>query len=188
MLILGIDPGTARMGYGVIDFDEKIPAGGKKSPIKFIAAGCLETKMETPMPERLLFLSEELGKIVQQHKPDVACVEQLFFGINAKTGIAVGQARGVILMTMAKHGVTNVVDYQGLQVKFAVTGSGKSDKKQMQESVRKHLGMKDIIKPDDAADGLALAICHFIKSTQVAKPAKIKKSKASVPAKKSKKA
>lgn len=177
MLILGIDPGTARLGYGVIDFDEKIPANGKKSPIKFVTAGCLETKLETPMPERLLYLSEELGKIVIKHKPDVACVEQLFFGINAKTGIAVGQARGVILMTMAKHGVTNVVDYQGLQVKFAVTGSGKSDKKQMQESVRVHLGMKEIIKPDDAADGLALAICHYIKSTQPTKPVKIKKEK-----------
>ncbi len=175
MLILGIDPGTARMGYGVIDFDEKIPAKGK-SPITFVAAGCLETKVETPMPERLLFLSQELGKIVQKHKPDVACVEQLFFGINARTAIAVGQARGVILMTMAKHGVKSIIDYQGLQVKFALTGFGRSDKKQMQESVRKHLGMKETVKPDDAADGLALAICHYIKSTQPKKPVKIKKT------------
>lgn len=189
MLILGIDPGTARMGYGLIDFDEKIPADGKKSPIKFVTAGCLETAMETAMPERLLFLSEELDKIVGKHKPDVACVEQLFFGINAKTGIAVGQARGIILMVLAKNKVKTIVDYQGLQVKFAVTGSGKSDKKQVQESVRQLLGMKEIIKPDDAADGLALAICHFIKSTQPAKPAKIKKEKAeTVKGKKTKKA
>ena len=119
--------------------------------------------MGMPTGERLLYLSEEIARILQKYNPDVACVEQLFFGINAKTAIAVGQARGVILAALARHKVPTVVEYQGLSVKFALTGFGRSDKKQVQEAVRKHLGMKEIIKPDDAADGLAIAITHFIK-------------------------
>ena len=90
MLILGIDPGTARLGFGLVQTDDL--------KIKYIEAGCLETKMETPMHERLLYLYEEMNKIFVKHKPDVLAVESLFFGINAKTAIAVGQARGVILL------------------------------------------------------------------------------------------
>ena len=138
MLILGIDPGTARLGYGLV---------------------------ETPMHERLLYLYEEMNKIFAKHKPDVLAVESLFFGINAKTAIAVGQARGVILLAAANNKVATVVEYQGLSVKFAVTGFGRSKKKEMQEGVRKILKMKNIIKPDDAADGLAIAITHHIKTT-----------------------
>ena len=163
MLILGIDPGTARLGYGVIKGD----AGKKGNGVKFVAAGCLETKMETPMHERLYFLSEEISKIIEAHKPDVLAIESLFFGINAKTAIAVGQARGVVLAQAAKHKVPLVVEYQGLSVKFALTGFGRSDKKEIQEAVRKHLKMKAIIKPDDAADGLAIAITHHLKSNGI---------------------
>ncbi|MBI3887783.1 crossover junction endodeoxyribonuclease RuvC [Candidatus Microgenomates bacterium] len=156
MLILGIDPGTARLGYGLIETD--------KSTIKYITAGCLETKMETPMHERLLFLYAEMNKIFEKHKPDDLTVESLFFGINAKTAIAVGQARGVILLAAANNKVATVVEYQGLSVKFAVTGFGRSKKKEIQEGVRKILNMKEIVKPDDAADGLAIAITHHIKT------------------------
>jgi crossover junction endodeoxyribonuclease RuvC len=161
MIILGLDPGTARLGYGVIEIRE---ANKHAATIKYVQAGCLTTAMETAMGERLLYLSVEIGKILEKYRPDVAAVEQLFFGINSRTAMAVGQARGVILATLAKHKVPTVVEYQGLAVKFALTGFGRSDKKAMQESVRKHLKMKEIIKPDDAADGLALAITHFIKS------------------------
>lgn len=162
MLIMGIDPGTARLGYGLIDSGH----GWNDAVLKYITAGCLETKMETPMHERLLYLYEEMNKIFAHYKPDVLAVESLFFGINAKTAIAVGQARGVILLAAAFNQVKTVVEYQGLSVKFAVTGFGRSDKKQMQEAVRKHLKMRKIIKPDDAADGLAIAITHHLKSIQ----------------------
>lgn len=165
MLILGIDPGTARLGFGLI---QTTPKNGQGTSIKFVHAGCLETKMETPMPERLLFLQGEIGKILSEYKPDILAIEQLFFGINSKTAMAVGQARGVVLAESARHKVP-IAEYQGLSVKFALTGFGRSDKKQIQESVRKHLHMKNIIKPDDAADGLAIAICHHIKSTQAPK-------------------
>lgn len=154
MLILGIDPGTARLGYGLVEFN---------GHLKYIAAGCLETKKETPTGDRLFFLQEEVGKILQKHKPDVMAIEQLFFGINSRTAMAVGQARGVVLAVAAKHKVP-IFEYQGLSVKFALTGFGRSDKKQMQESVRKHLRMRKIIKSDDAADGLAIAITHHIKT------------------------
>lgn len=162
MLILGIDPGTARMGYGLVDSGH----GQNDGKLKFITAGCLETKMETPMGERLLYLQEEIGKILRKHQPDILAIEQLFFGVNSKTAMAVGQARGVVLATAAKHKVP-IAEYQGLSVKFALTGFGRSDKKQIQESVRKHLHMKAIIKPDDAADGLAIAICHHLKTSHV---------------------
>ena len=158
---MGIDPGTARLGYGLIEGFEG-SEGGKG--LKYITSGCLETKMETPMHERLLYLYEEMNKIFAQYKPDVLAVESLFFGINAKTAIAVGQARGVILLAAAYNHVKLVTEYQGLSVKFAVTGFGRSDKKQIQEAVRKHLRMRKIVKPDDAADGLAIAITHHIKS------------------------
>ncbi len=157
MLILGIDPGTARLGFGLIE------ANGKAKNLKFVAAGCLTTEMETVMGERLWYLQEEVGKILAQYKPDVLAIEQLFFGINSKTAMAVGQARGVVLAVAARYRVP-VVEYQGLSVKHAVTGSGKSDKKQVQGAVRKHLRMRRIIKPDDAADGLAIAITHHLKS------------------------
>lgn len=161
MLILGIDPGTARLGIGLI---RATAANGKPALMEYVFADCLETNMESTAGERLFYLSGELSKIITKYNPDVACVETLFFGINARTAIAVGQARGVILATLAKHKIPQV-DYQGLSVKFAVTGFGRSDKKQMQEAVRKHLKMKEIVKPDDAADGLAIAITHFIKTS-----------------------
>src|SRR3989338_3427119 len=160
MVILGIDPGTARLGVGLI---ESRRANGRPASLRFIYADCLTTQMETPVGERLLFLSEELGKIVEKYQPDVACVEQLFFGVNARTAIAVGQARGGVLATLARYKIPQV-DYQGLSVKFALTGFGRSDKKQMQEAVRRHLKMRKIVKPDDAADGLAIAICRVLKA------------------------
>ncbi len=169
MLILGIDPGTARLGFGLVK-------NGKGDRMDFVDAGCLETVLETAMPERLLYLQTEIGKLLAKHKPDVMAIESLFFGINAKTAIAVGQARGVVLAEAARYHVP-VFEYQGLSVKFALTGFGRSKKKEVQEGVRKYLRMEKIIKPDDAADGLAIAITHHIKTTLIpkAKTAKAKR-------------
>ena len=158
MLIIGIDPGTARLGYGIIDIDS-----GSKSGMTFVTAGCFTTKLQTPVGERLWFLQSEIGKILVKYKPNALAIEQLFFGINSRTAMAVGQARGVVLAVAAKNKIP-IFEYQGLSVKFTLTGFGRSDKKQMQESVRKHLKMKQIIKPDDAADGLAIAIMHYLKT------------------------
>lgn len=178
MLILGIDPGTARLGYGLIEVAHTAEHPGKfEDKIEYITSGCLETKLETPMAERLLFLQDEVAKIFREHKPDILAIEMLFFGVNTKTAIAVGQARGVILAEAARHHVP-VSEYQGLSVKFALTGFGRSDKKQMQESVRQKLRMDKIIKPDDAADGLAIAITHHIKSNLNMHATSLKKVKA----------
>lgn len=163
MLILGIDPGTARLGYGLVEVKGQKSKAKRNGHLNFVEAGCLTTKMETAMGDRLHFLYGEIDKIIAKHKPDVLAIEQLFFGINARTAMAVGQARGVVLAVAAKNKIP-IYEYQGLSVKFALTGFGRSDKKQMQESVRKHLKMKEITKPDDAADGLAIAICHYLKS------------------------
>lgn len=177
MLILGIDPGTAKLGFGLVEVqsgktNNKVNKSGRTDGLKFVAAGCLVTKMETPMGERLFFLQEEVGKIILRYKPDVMSIEQLFFGVNSRTAMAVGQARGVVLAVAARHKLP-IFEYQGLSVKFVLTGFGRSDKKQMQESVRKHLGMKEIIKPDDAADGLAIAIAHHLKTKVVSKITKL---------------
>ncbi len=155
MLILGIDPGTARLGYGLVEASPK--------QLKYIFAGCLETSKDSPAWDRLWYLQQEIDKILLKYKPAALAIEQLFFGINSRTAMAVGQARGVVLAIAAKH-KTPIFEYQGLSVKFAVTGSGKSDKKQVQEAVRKILKMKEIVKPDDAADGLAIAIAHHLKT------------------------
>lgn len=169
MLIIGIDPGTARLGFGLVK-------NGKTKGLDFVEAGCLETNLETPMPQRLLYLQSEIGKLLVRHKPDVLAIEQLFFGINAKTAIAVGQARGVVLAEAARYGVP-VFEYQGLSVKFALTGFGRAKKKEIQESVRKFLRMEKVVRPDDAADGLAIAITHYIKSNPSAKTATKTKSR-----------
>jgi crossover junction endodeoxyribonuclease RuvC len=195
MLILGIDPGTARLGFGLIDVNQNRDGiidwkeenkkkdnkktNGKIKGIKYLLAGCLETTMEQTAGERLLFLQGEIGKILAKHKPDVMAIESLFFGINAKTAIAVGQARGVILAEAARYHVP-VFEYQGLSVKFAITGFGRAKKKEIQEGVRQILGMEKIVKPDDAADGLAIAITHHFKTNskfQVPKSKQIPKLK-----------
>ena len=168
MLILGIDPGTARLGYGLVEIKNKKEERKKDGHLKYVMAGCLETSLETCMPERLLYLQGEIGKLLAKYKPDVLAIEALFFGINAKTAIAVGQARGVVLAESARYHIP-VFEYQGLSVKFAVTGFGRAKKKEIQEGVKKILKMKEIVKPDDAADGLAIAITHHIKSLKLLK-------------------
>jgi crossover junction endodeoxyribonuclease RuvC len=151
MRILGIDPGTAIMGWGVVD-----ELGGAPS---FVACGALTTPAGMPQHERLLRLYEGLRALLEEHRPDAAAIEELFFGKNVNTAITVGQARGVALLALAQAGVP-IHEYKPLAVKQAVSGYGGADKKQMQEMVRMTLQLPAIIKPDDAADAVAIALCH----------------------------
>ncbi len=159
MIIFGIDPGTATTGYGVI---RRVKEG-----MELIDYGCIVTPKEMEMPLRLFSIQKDLKRLLTQYKPNCVIVEQLFFGINSRTAMTVGQARGVVLSTAAGARIP-IFEYQGLHVKHTLTGSGKADKKQVQKSVMKYLNKRKLKKPvngylDDAADALAVAICHVIK-------------------------
>jgi len=149
MIILGIDPGTATIGYGVIK-------GPKK--LELIKYGCIKTTIDLSTAERLNKLHNELKTIIETYKPDVVAVEDIFFFKNLKTAIKVSQARGVILLTIAQA-KTKVAEYTPLQIKQAVACYGRADKNQVQKMVKVLLNLKEIPKPDDAADALAVAIC-----------------------------
>jgi crossover junction endodeoxyribonuclease RuvC len=148
---IGIDPGTATMGWGVLD-----EQGGRLQPVEY---GALTTPAKTPPAERLLQLHEGLRGLLQQFAPEAAAVEELFFSRNVTTALAVGQARGVILLTCAQAGIP-VYEYKPLAVKQAVVGYGGADKRQVQEMVRVTLNLRRAPRPDDTADALAVAICH----------------------------
>ena len=151
MRILGIDPGTATLGYGVV-------AGGDElTPIDY---GALRTDATTPMPRRLLQLHHHLLDLIRRHTPDAVAVEQIFHARNTTTSITVGQARGVVLLAAAECDVP-VAEYSPMQVKQAVVGYGGADKHQMQAMVRMLLRLEAMPQPDDAADALAVAICHI---------------------------
>jgi crossover junction endodeoxyribonuclease RuvC len=152
MRILGIDPGIAICGYGVV---EELPNGDVAS----IAFGVIETPKQMPLAQRLNELHIKLRALVEQWKPDEVAVEELFFATNAKTAITVGQARGVVLLSLYQAGLV-IAEYTPLQVKQAVSGYGAADKKQVQEMVRLLLNLKTAPKPDDAADALAIALTH----------------------------
>lgn len=163
MIVFGIDPGTATTGYGVIKTSSK----NGKSTIELVHYDCISTPKEQEMPLRLYSIQKELKGLLRRFNPDCVIVEQLFFGINSRTAMSVGQARGVVLAAAANYGIP-IFEYQGLHVKSVLTGSGKADKKQIQKSVMKYLGKRKLKKPtngyiDDAADALAVAICHVIK-------------------------
>ncbi len=151
MIILGIDPGTAITGFGLI--------AKQGNHLKRIAFGVIRTNPEIGMALRLKQIHQELRVIIEHYRPDVMAVEQLFFNKNVRTALAVGQARGVILLTGAEAGL-EIIEYTPLQVKTAVVGYGRAEKAQIQEMVRMLLCLSEIPKPDDAADALAIAICH----------------------------
>lgn len=150
MITLGIDPGTAILGYGVVAGDDEP---------EVVAYGVLRTPSDQPMHERLLSLHLGVRELIAAHRPDVMAVEHLLFGRNVTTAIAVGQARGVVLLAAAQAGM-RVAEYRPAQIKEAVVGYGKADKPQMQEMVRLLLKLPALPHPDDAADALAIAICH----------------------------
>ena len=151
MRILGIDPGIGTMGYGLIEMTR-----GKPVAIDY---GVVQTPKENTLPERLLMLEQSLIKLIDSLKPEQIAVEELFFTKNITTGIAVAEARGVILLTAVKK-CADVFEYTPNQIKQAITGSGKADKRQMQTMVQILLKLKEKPRPDDAADALAVAICH----------------------------
>lgn len=150
--VLGIDPGTATVGWAIIE--------EKKGILRPVAFGHITTNKENSEENRLMEISADISDIIQKHKPQEASVEQLFFFKNQKTIIQVGQARGAILLTLEQKGV-KISSYTPLQVKQSVTGYGKAEKKQVQLMVKNILKLKVIPKPDDTADALALAICHI---------------------------
>jgi crossover junction endodeoxyribonuclease RuvC len=149
MRIMGVDPGTATTGFGVINYE--------KQSMRFVDAGVISTPAGSPMPDRLATIYAELTQLVKEHKPDLIAVEQLFFARNVTTGIQVGQARGIILLVVSQTN-TPMVEFTPLQVKSAVAGYGKALKPQVQEMVKTLLKLDSIPKPDDAADALAIAI------------------------------
>ncbi|HBM81273.1 MAG: crossover junction endodeoxyribonuclease RuvC [Clostridiales bacterium] len=151
MIILGIDPGIAILGYGVIKYE--------KDKLYMINYGALITKPSSTMPERLSILYRGLKDIINKYKPDDLAVEELFFNKNVKTALTVGHARGVSLLCAYEAGL-NIFEYTPLQVKQSIVGYGRADKMQIQQMVKAILGLKTIPKPDDAADALAIAICH----------------------------
>ena len=152
MIVVGIDPGTARTGYGL--------ARETDDGLACVAYGVIETPAGAPMAERLQTLYRELRALLTLHGPASGAVEKLFFARNVTTAMTVGQARGVALLALAEAGVATA-EYTPLEVKQAVAGYGRADKQQMQAMVRMLLGLPEVPRPDDAADALAVAICHL---------------------------
>ncbi len=155
MIILGIDPGTAATGFGVIKTSSK--------KLALVDFGCIKTAAGEEMPKRLLKLRKELKKLVKEFEPKVMVIERLFFNTNAKTAMTVGQARGVVMLVAAESRLP-VLEYTALEAKKELTGYGRADKKQVEQAVKRCLRIRRKIRPDDAADALAVAICHVKKS------------------------
>lgn len=153
MMVIGIDPGTATTGYGLVRENED-------GSLELIDYGAILTSPGIAMPERLSSLYERLKEILLLHRPESAAVEKLFFQRNVTTAISVGQARGVALLALAQMKL-DVAEYTPLEIKQAVVGFGGARKQQVQQMVRALLGMEKIPRPDDAADALAVAICHL---------------------------
>ena len=153
MLVIGIDPGTATTGYGLVRENQD-------DSLQAVDHGVILTPADIPMAQRLALLYGKLNEILVLHHPDSSAVEKLFFQRNVKTAITVGQGRGVVLLALAQADVP-VAEYTPLEVKQAVAGYGGADKRQVQEMVRVLLDLEEIPKPDDAADALAVAICHL---------------------------
>lgn len=151
MIVLGIDPGYGITGYGVIYFDR-----GKFKPVEY---GAVTTPKDMAMPDRLQVIYERISAIIKEYRPDALAIEKLFFNTNAKTVIDVGQARGVVMLAGAQNDI-RIAEYTPLQVKQAVVGYGRAEKKQVQYMVTKILNLEETPKPDDTADALAIAICH----------------------------
>ena len=153
MRIIGIDPGTGILGFGVIDIDDK--------GVRMIDGGVIKTPAHTPLDERLEEIFDGLTEIIAATKPTVMSIEKLFFARNVTTAMSVSHARGVAMLTGRKAKL-EIAEYTPMQIKQTLTGYGKADKKQMQEMVRLQLGLAEVPKPDDAADALAAAITHYL--------------------------
>lgn len=148
---MGIDPGIAILGYGLVEY--------KGNSFKVIDYGAVTTEAGTPMSYRLTIIHKQLSELLDKYKPDAYAIEELFFNKNIKTALTVGHARGVAIVAAANLGIP-IYEYTPLQVKQAIAGYGRADKKQMQQMVKILLNLKEVPKPDDVADALAVAICH----------------------------
>lgn len=151
-LVLGVDPGTAATGYGLVR--------RKGDSLALVDHGVITTPPQTPLPERLFTIHQAIASLIARYHPQEIVVERLYFSANVQSAMAVGQARGVVLLAAAQAGIT-VYEYRPQEVKQAVAGYGRATKEQVQELVQMILGLDFIPKPDDAADALALAICHL---------------------------
>ena len=160
MRILGIDPGIATIGFGIIDFDRAA------NRYKYINCGVITTPAHTPLSDRLSTIYDDLTELIEAFKPDVVSIEELFFNTNITTGISVAHGRGVILLACRKAGL-EIYEYTPLQVKQAVVGYGRAEKKQVMEMVKRLCGLSEVPKPDDAADAVSLALCHARSSTSL---------------------
>ena len=156
MRILGIDPGYATIGFGLIE--------GERAQYRMVTYGAITTPAGLPLSKRLYQIDRDMEELIGQLKPDVISVEELFFNNNVTTGIGVAQARGVILMTAEKNGLP-IYEYNPSQVKQAVVGYGKAEKRQVMDMTKRLLKLAKTPRPDDAADALALALCHARSST-----------------------
>ena len=152
MIVIGIDPGVARLGYGVIQVDKGVP-----TPLCY---GCIQTKAGRRQAERLLTIYTEITALLTKYSPDFLAIEKLFFTKNVTSAMSVSEVRGVILLAAEQHHIT-VEEYTPNQIKQAITGSGRADKEQMQEMIKRLLHLDEVPKPDDAADGLSIALCHI---------------------------
>ena len=152
MLVLGIDPGTAITGYGLVK--------GEDDDLSLVAYGAITTSSDWRLPERLQRIYRELTALIEDQQPTAVAVEELFFSKNVRTALSVGQARGVALLAAANAGLP-IHEYTPLQVKQAITGYGRATKDQIQQMVRMLLALDSVPQPDDAADAIAVAICHI---------------------------
>ncbi|SRR4030042_3943292 len=169
MKILGIDPGTATTGWGIIDYEPI------KQAKKLVDFGCILTDSGDKMGDRLVVLRKNLQKIIKEYEPDCMIIERLFFGSNVTSALTVGQARGVIMLSASENKIP-IFEYTGLQVKLTVADHGRADKGAIQKAVRKHLSVKNLPRPkdqtgkavlrfrDDAYDAVAAALCHIFKN------------------------
>ncbi len=158
MVILGIDPGYAIVGFGVLRSERGAPS--------LLACGAINTPAGQPLSKRLLQIADDLDELIRRFKPDAMAVERLYFGNNVTTGIGVAQARGVILMTAERQGIP-IYEYDPSQVKMAVVGYGKAEKRQVMDMTKRLLNLKAVPRPDDAADAVAIALCHARSSTSL---------------------
>ncbi|HOB20417.1 MAG TPA: crossover junction endodeoxyribonuclease RuvC [Candidatus Atribacteria bacterium] len=152
MRVLGIDPGMAIMGYGVVE--------DRGNSLKVLDYGVITTSPDMETPQRLLHIYNSAAELIKRYSPDAAALEELFFNKNAKTAIIIGHARGAAVVACAGLGI-DLYEYTPLQVKQSVVGYGRADKHQVQQMVKLLLNLKDVPRPDDAADALAVAVCHI---------------------------
>ncbi len=158
MLILGIDPGYAIVGFGLVE--------SRGTRQRLVRCGAINTPAGLALPARLLLIANDLEQLIGQFKPEVMAIEELFFNQNVTTGIGVAQARGVIVMTAEKMGLP-IAEYNPSQVKQAVVGYGKAEKRQVMDMTKRLLGLSEVPRPDDAADAVAIALCHARSSTSL---------------------